>query len=60
MFKNQLQKISKSSGVYFWLDNRGKVLYVGRATNLKNRLSQYFLSNVEPRIKEMVFQAKKN
>ncbi|HNV12614.1 MAG TPA: GIY-YIG nuclease family protein [bacterium] len=59
MFKNQLQKISKSSGVYFWLDNRGKVLYVGRATNLKNRLSQYFLSNVEPRIKEMVFQAKK-
>ncbi len=59
MFKNQLQKISKSSGVYFWLDNREKVLYVGRATNLKNRLSQYFLSNVEPKIKEMVSQAKK-
>ncbi len=59
MLKNQLQKISKSSGVYFWLDGRGKVLYVGRATNLKNRLSQYFLPNLEPRIKEMVSQAKK-
>ncbi|PKM91357.1 hypothetical protein CVU82_02045 [Candidatus Falkowbacteria bacterium HGW-Falkowbacteria-1] len=57
--KDTIKKISKNSGVYFWLDGRGRVLYVGRATSLKNRLSQYFLSNVDSRIKEMVAQAKK-
>ncbi|MFA5420601.1 MAG: GIY-YIG nuclease family protein [Patescibacteria group bacterium] len=59
MIKSDLNNIPKSSGIYFWMDNKGKVLYVGRATNLKNRLSQYFLSNVEPRIREMVSLSKK-
>lgn len=57
--KAQLKSIPQSPGIYFWFNSSNKVLYVGRATNLKNRLSQYFLSNVDPRIKEMVAQARK-
>lgn len=57
--KLQLKNIPNSPGVYFWLDSKGAVLYVGRATSLKSRLSQYFLSNTDPRIKEMVARAKK-
>jgi excinuclease ABC subunit C len=57
--KPQLKNIPQSPGIYFWLSSSNKVLYVGRATNLKNRLSQYFLSKVDPRIKEMVSQARK-
>lgn len=57
--KEQVKKVSKSPGVYFWLDGKGKILYVGRATSLKNRLSQYFLPKVDVRIKEMVSLAKK-
>jgi excinuclease ABC subunit C len=52
--KNKLKAIPKKPGVYFWLDKAGKVLYVGRATSLKSRLSQYFQSNVEPKTREMV------
>jgi len=59
MLKDSMKNISKGPGVYFWLDGRGKVLYVGRATSLKNRLSHYFLSNVDLRIREMVAVAKK-
>lgn len=55
--KDQLKKIPLKSGVYFWLDKKGKILYVGRATRLRQRLSQYFLKKTEMRIKEMVSQA---
>lgn len=57
--KETIKNIPAKPGIYFWLDNKGKVLYVGRATSLKNRLSQYFLTNVDSRIKEMVSLAKK-
>lgn len=56
--KNKLKEIPNVPGVYFWLDKNDQVLYVGRATNLKSRLSQYLQKNIEPRISEMVSQAK--
>ena len=55
--KANLKTIPKAPGVYFWRDKNGTVLYVGRAVNLKNRLSQYFLKNRDRRIAEMVEQA---
>lgn len=48
----------KKPGVYFWINGKGEILYVGRATNLKNRLNQYFQKNISPRIAEMVNGAK--
>ncbi len=57
----KLSTIAKSApkkpGVYFWLDNKGTVLYVGRATSLKARLSQYFQKGIDTRIAEMVASA---
>lgn len=55
--KEKLKTSPKAPGVYFWLDEKGEVLYVGRATNLKNRLSQYFQKNIEARIAEMMTNA---
>jgi excinuclease ABC subunit C len=55
--KNKLKTIPQKPGVYFWFNKTGKVLYVGRATSLKNRLSQYFLKGVDARIAEMVAAA---
>lgn len=55
--KSILKTVPKKPGIYFWLDQKGEVLYVGRATSLKSRLSQYFQKNLDPRIAEMVTQA---
>lgn len=55
--KLKIKEAPKAPGVYFWLNRDKKVLYVGRATNLQNRLSQYFQKNVENRIAEMISQA---
>ncbi len=38
----KLKNIPKSPGVYQFLDKNGAVLYVGKAKNLKSRVSQYF------------------
>ncbi len=50
----QAKKLPTSSGVYLFLDKKGKVLYVGRAVNLRRRALNYFLAGIDPRIKEMV------
>lgn len=37
-----IKKIPSQSGVYHYFDNRGRLLYVGKAKNLKNRIKSYF------------------
>src|ERR1700685_1786618 len=42
-------------GVYRMLDSEGKILYVGKARNLKNRVGSYFQpSNVQPKVQALV------
>ena len=41
-YKSFLSSVSTKPGVYRMLDGQQKVIYVGKAKNLKNRLSSYF------------------
>ncbi len=43
--KIKLENLSRESGVYKMLDKSGKVIYVGKAKNLKNRVSNYFVKS---------------
>lgn len=40
--KAKLQELPKEPGVYFHRDAKGKIIYIGKASNLKNRVSSYF------------------
>lgn len=37
-----LKKIPNQSGVYHYFDSEGRLLYVGKAKNLKNRVKKLF------------------
>ncbi|MBU1203246.1 hypothetical protein KKH39_04370 [Patescibacteria group bacterium] len=52
--KEKIKKFPDSPGVYHWLDDKGHILYVGRAASLKKRVAQYFRKDIENRIAEMV------
>ncbi|MBW6431687.1 excinuclease ABC subunit UvrC [Patescibacteria group bacterium] len=54
-FTKKLKILSKSAGVYLFRDERGKVIYVGKAVNLKNRVSSYFnQAEKDPKTTEMI------
>lgn len=42
--KHVLENLPSKPGVYFMKDESGKIIYIGKAKNLKNRVSSYFSS----------------
>ena len=52
--------IPANPGVYKWRDGEGRVIYVGKAKNLRNRLTNYFqpLYLLHPRTQTMVLTAR--
>ena len=42
---NKQREIPSSSGVYLMKDNRGNIIYIGKAKNLKNRINNYYNLN---------------
>ncbi|MBK9331441.1 MAG: GIY-YIG nuclease family protein [Ignavibacteria bacterium] len=53
--KEKLNSLPSSPGVYQFRDSAGKLLYIGKAAVLKNRVKQYFQSKpVSPMISAMI------
>lgn len=58
MEKYQTSNIPENPGVYLFLGKNGEILYVGKAKNLRNRVSSYFVKTDKPyKIIKMVKQA---
>lgn len=54
--EQKLANLSKMPGVYLFRDSDGKVLYVGKAKNLRSRVRSYFQpgKNLDPKTQVMV------
>ncbi|MEM9336252.1 MAG: GIY-YIG nuclease family protein [Patescibacteria group bacterium] len=64
MKKSELskKKLPDAPGVYFFLGARKEILYIGKATSLRNRVRSYFASDIREKrselIEKMVVEAK--
>nr|WP_223848141.1 excinuclease ABC subunit UvrC [Bifidobacterium tissieri] len=60
LFRPKTGDIPAQPGVYKWRDAEGRVIYVGKAKNLRNRLTNYFqpLYQLHPRTQTMVLTAR--
>ena len=58
-FRPKTSEIPTEPGVYRWFDKNGRILYVGKAKNLRARLSSYFapLDSLHSRTRRMVTSA---
>lgn len=58
-FRPKTGEIPKNPGVYRFLDSSDRVLYVGKAKNLRNRLTSYFspLNKLHERTQKMLLAA---
>jgi DNA polymerase-3 subunit epsilon len=49
--KITVSNLPEKEGVYYFVDQKGKVIYVGKANNIKKRILSHFTSNSETRKK---------
>lgn len=51
------ENIPAAPGVYRFFNDQNRVIYVGKAKNLRARLSTYFQSNLDEKVRTMVWEA---
>lgn len=55
IISDKLKNLPSNPGVYLFLNNNGKVIYVGKAKNLRNRVRSYFQKNIDsPKTRALV------
>lgn len=51
--KASLAQLPLTAGVYYFHDEKGKLLYIGKSRNIRNRVLQHFRNSVSPKAIEM-------
>ncbi|MFY8107474.1 MAG: exonuclease domain-containing protein [Bacteroidia bacterium] len=54
--KEDFEKLPKTSGVYYFIDSKGLALYVGKAKNIKSRISSHFSGSLKGSQKQNMFR----
>lgn len=54
---NDFVKIPEEPGIYFFRDSKGKIIYIGKAKSLKQRVGNYFLSSTPRKTRKIITKA---
>jgi DNA polymerase-3 subunit epsilon len=54
--KEHFDRLPYTPGIYYFHDKKGKVIYVGKATNIRYRVNSHFSNNSESRQKQNFMQ----
>ena len=50
----KIKALPKAPGVYFFFDKNRKLIYVGKATSLRNRVKSYFIGAHDNKTEKLV------
>lgn len=54
ILKNKIKILPNNPGCYLYLDQNNKIIYIGKAKNIKKRVYSYFNDNVNVKTKKLV------
>lgn len=57
--KEDFYNFPNAPGVYYFLNSKNQIIYIGKAKSLRDRIRTYFLSNNDKKIKKIISQAKR-
>ena len=57
--KKKIKKLPHNPGIYIFKDKIGKILYIGKATSLKNRVGSYFVGAHNTKTEKLISQITK-
>jgi DNA polymerase-3 subunit epsilon len=56
--REDISSLPNAPGVYYFVNNRGKIIYVGKAKSLRDRIKSYFSPTAPKKAKKIITQAK--
>lgn len=54
--REHVEKLPRTPGVYYFHDKKGKIIYIGKALNIRQRVSSHFSNNSSSRQKQNFMQ----
>ncbi|MCX7611856.1 MAG: exonuclease domain-containing protein [Ignavibacterium sp.] len=57
--KNDYYNFPNAPGVYYFVNKKNQIIYIGKAKSLRDRIKSYFLKNSDKKIKKIIAQAKR-
>src|SRR5690606_32696404 len=57
--KEDVYSLPEAPGVYYFLNSRGRVIYIGKAKSLSKRVRSYFLLNAPRKAKKIIKQTRR-
>jgi len=57
--KNDVLALPEAPGVYYFINSRGKIIYIGKAKSLSKRVRSYFLLTAPRKAKRIIKQTRK-
>lgn len=54
---NKISQVPEKPGCYFWKDYTGTIIYIGKAKNLRSRLRQYLMKDIDTKTIAMIAKA---
>lgn len=57
--QNDFYNLPNAPGIYYFLNNRNEIIYIGKAKSLRERVKSYFSPGADSRVRKIIRQAKR-
>ncbi|MEJ5263209.1 MAG: exonuclease domain-containing protein [Ignavibacterium sp.] len=57
--QNDFYNLPNAPGIYYFVNNKNQIIYIGKAKALRERVKSYFSANADSKVKKIIRQAKR-